>query len=500
MTVTTTINQNLYNADGSTDTFAYGFKITSADDLDVYVNADGTGLVQRTLDGANPYDYTVTGVGNPTGGDVVFNSPPPVRTSGVLLYREVQIDQESDYVNGDGFNQEVLESDLDRIVMILQQLDEKIGRALITEVGSPYLYALPVPVGGKILGWNAAGTQLENKDLAAGASTTTNYISVKDFGATGDGTTDDTDAIQLALDNSLQVFFPVGDYKVTSSLVLRAGHSLLGVNRQSSRLMKSNFSGACLLGNDTHRVTIQELGIVGPGRTTGSGNKGIEIKWVAASGGIVESISLVNLAVEELNDVGIYLGTCSYVQWTNVRARNIGYACFWIDGGDGHVLLSCTTRYAQIGYLINKPAGYGPTTVACLGCYAEQHGIGFRLNGAVSCSLIACGVEAAINFDPATPGRNYWITGGRNVNITGCLSRNDTIGAAISEPHILIDGSAANVVIVGFARENSGTYTPPTWEIDAINATSVYMLATEWTGGTIRSSGKIYTLNVTAIP
>lgn len=500
MTVTTTVNQNLYNADGSTFTFPYSFKITSSSDLDVYVDSDGTGLVLRTLGGGGPYDYTVTGVGNPTGGNVILNSAPPVRPSAVLLYREVQINQESDYVNGDGFNQEVLESDLDRVVMILQQLDEKVGRALLTEVGSPYLYALPVPVGGKILGWNAAGTQLENKDLAAGASTTTNYISVKDFGATGDGVTDDTTAIQLALNNSLQVFFPVGDYKVTSSLVLRSGHTLLGVSRQSSRLLKSNFSGAAILGNDTDKVSIQELGIVGPGRTVGSGNKGIEIKWVAAAGGIVESISLVNLAIEELNDVGIYLGTCSYVQWTNVRARNIGYACFWIDGGDGHAMLSCTSRFSPVGYLINKPAGYGPTTVACLGCYAEQHGVGFRLNGAVSCSIMACGVEAAINFGAGTPGRNYWITGGRNVSIIGSLSRNDTIGAAISEPHILIDGNAANVVIVGFARENSGTYTPPTWEIDAINATSVFMLATEWTGGTVRSSGKISTISSTVIP
>ena len=119
MTVTTTTNQNLYNADGSTTVFPYSFKITSAADLDVYVDSDGTGLTLRTLNGLGPYDYTVSGVGNPTGGNVTFNSAPSIRPSAVLLYREVQIDQESDYVNGDGFDQEVLESDLDRITMIL---------------------------------------------------------------------------------------------------------------------------------------------------------------------------------------------------------------------------------------------------------------------------------------------------------------------------------------------------------------------------------------------
>jgi hypothetical protein len=45
-------------------------------------------------------------------------------------------------------------------------------------------------------------------------------ISVKDFGAVGDGTTDDTNAIKAAIvaANGATVFFPVGHYRITSSL------------------------------------------------------------------------------------------------------------------------------------------------------------------------------------------------------------------------------------------------------------------------------------------
>ena len=48
------------------------------------------------------------------------------------------------------------------------------------------------------------------------------FLSVKDFGATGDGTTDDTTAIQNAIDNNPNkpVYFPKGTYRITSSLII----------------------------------------------------------------------------------------------------------------------------------------------------------------------------------------------------------------------------------------------------------------------------------------
>lgn len=45
-------------------------------------------------------------------------------------------------------------------------------------------------------------------------------VSVKDFGAIGDGVADDTSAIQLAINASDEVWFPEGTYKVTSSLTV----------------------------------------------------------------------------------------------------------------------------------------------------------------------------------------------------------------------------------------------------------------------------------------
>ena len=55
-------------------------------------------------------------------------------------------------------------------------------------------------------------------------------VSVMDFGAVGDGTTDDTAAIQAALDNSSQVNFPSGTYVISSALVLSSNSTLIGSN------------------------------------------------------------------------------------------------------------------------------------------------------------------------------------------------------------------------------------------------------------------------------
>jgi len=45
-------------------------------------------------------------------------------------------------------------------------------------------------------------------------------VSVKDFGAVGDGVTDDTAAIQAAIDNGGALFFPAGEYRITNTLTV----------------------------------------------------------------------------------------------------------------------------------------------------------------------------------------------------------------------------------------------------------------------------------------
>lgn len=53
-------------------------------------------------------------------------------------------------------------------------------------------------------------------------------VSVKDFGAVGDGVTDDTAAIQAAHNASYSVYYPNGYYNVTGNITLRTGTNIIG--------------------------------------------------------------------------------------------------------------------------------------------------------------------------------------------------------------------------------------------------------------------------------
>jgi hypothetical protein len=56
----------------------------------------------------------------------------------------------------------------------------------------------------------------------------TESVNVKDFGAKGDGVTDDTAAIQAAHNSYQNIFYPSGDYVITSTIVLPLGAMITG--------------------------------------------------------------------------------------------------------------------------------------------------------------------------------------------------------------------------------------------------------------------------------
>jgi len=84
------------------------------------------------------------------------------------------------------------------------------------------------------------------------------YVNVLDFGATGDGTTDDTAAIQAAFDyakdnDNSTVFLPAGEYLVSSPLIVEADTAgfkgtvnIIGVGADASIIKSSVSTGAVI--------------------------------------------------------------------------------------------------------------------------------------------------------------------------------------------------------------------------------------------------------------
>jgi len=237
-----------HTANGATTTFAYDFLILDETDLQVLKDQ-----VSATLN----VDYTVTGVGNNAGGTVVFAVAPAAATE-IVLRRNMQFVRANDYQQVGDFMAATVNKDFDRPVMMLQQLAEEISRAPKVARGSALTgLEIPTPEGDGFWRWNAAANAIEwvqldlesagaaalKTDLANGVdaakgSALVGYlpagtgavgrtvqdklresVSFKDFGATGDGVTDDTAEVLSALNSGARVVDGQGlTYKLTSNI------------------------------------------------------------------------------------------------------------------------------------------------------------------------------------------------------------------------------------------------------------------------------------------
>ena len=125
MTVSSTTTKNSYSGNGSTTTFAYGFKIFADADLTVILRSS-TGV--ETVQSLTTH-YTVTNAGNASGGNVVFGSAPASGVT-VVIRRNMALTQSTDYVANDPFPAATHEDALDRLTFISQQMQEEVDRSI----------------------------------------------------------------------------------------------------------------------------------------------------------------------------------------------------------------------------------------------------------------------------------------------------------------------------------------------------------------------------------
>ena len=86
----------------------------------------------------------------------------------LVIVRRTEQKQETDYVTGGGFSAKSHEDALDRLTLMVQDLEEKINRALKLAETTPTTAAptLPEPEAREHLRWNEAGSDLENVKVA----------------------------------------------------------------------------------------------------------------------------------------------------------------------------------------------------------------------------------------------------------------------------------------------------------------------------------------------
>ena len=113
-----TINQ--YQADGVTLSYVYAYLILLDTDITVYVTPSGQPPIPANDIKVLGVDYTVTGVGNPTGGNVVFFIAPGLGAT-VTLVRTIQASIITDFALAQNFNGANLDDAFERVTLVSQQ-------------------------------------------------------------------------------------------------------------------------------------------------------------------------------------------------------------------------------------------------------------------------------------------------------------------------------------------------------------------------------------------
>src|SRR6266581_3744745 len=150
------------------------------------------------------------------------------------------------------------------------------------------------------------------------------FVNVKDYGATGDGTTDDATAIQNAI-NALPsgggiVYIPTGTYKLTAALTITTDVFLRGAGASATILNQTSTTAHGIYALTARRMSFEDFQLNGPGKGTGSGT-GI---YLDTTGSAVAQCQFSNVMIQQFGVDGIYLNTPIATVLSNVRSQNHG--------------------------------------------------------------------------------------------------------------------------------------------------------------------------------
>ena len=123
------------------------------------------------------------------------------------------------------------------------------------------------------------------------------WASVRGFGAKGDGVTDDTAAIQKAIDSRRVVYLPLGFYAVNDTIRLKPDTVLIGLHPGLTRLVLPNGSPK-YQGTDTPKALLESARggdaiVTGIGIATGEVNpRAVGLLWRAGAQSLVDDIRI----------------------------------------------------------------------------------------------------------------------------------------------------------------------------------------------------------------
>jgi hypothetical protein len=208
-------------------------------------------------------------------------------------------------------------------------------------------------------------------------------VNVKDFGAVGDGVTDDTAAIQAAIDSNasfIQVYIPPGTYRLSSPLIIdRQNLSLFGAAQWTTLFPDAGVTAIEVSKNNgTQRTQLRDFRIYGNTNATGG---------IALGGDFVAFCQIQNLVILNFLATGSFGIKLSKVQeldidncyiadnYNNIHFPNAAgnfATSVHIHGQGGYV-----GRASNVGILLDKEA----VSFKVSDIVIESNDVGFACQG-----------------------------------------------------------------------------------------------------------------------
>jgi len=536
MTVTNRLNRATMDGNGVSTTLAIDFPFHSVEDLIVIETIIATGA--ETTKVLNT-DYTIVGAQDdaghyPDGGDIVFTVAPastvrmtayrdPPMLQGVVLQETGKIPVKAS-----------IESPLDKLTMIDQRLSERIDRALrLSDGDSLEMGRLPVKGvrASRYLGFDGDGNptmmqtptgmvtsiaQLTESTVAglpaAGSAGELRKVTdsirgiwmdsgvqwiqigggvadIRWFGAKGDGVTDDTAAIQAALDTGASVFIPYGSFITTAVLLLRVNRQRLYGTGKGSIIKCTASSGifcAIAVVENTADVEIDNFTLLGNASSEPAGPAPVRgiVTGTNSTGTAHSAVSWdARCRIQNMHISGVTPGTTGFNLGMQVNKSNkslvrdcvidsiygtngsFGYGIV-VHGEDIDVVN--TNVYATISgqgrhafYLTSTPE-----RVHVINCHAE----GFRSepfttnigSGGTGLAFINCTAKDCMTASAGTHDAVFAFHGGSKGRIIGCRAygagaSSDNFGVTVKDhDHALVsDVYMENVSLHAVYIENA---------------------------------------------
>lgn len=373
MTISSETSKVILSGNSSTTVFSFSPIViqepAGSDPNDLNVTKTSTTGVETTLiEGTGSTNYSVTVASYPGTGSITYPATGATRLEtgeNLTIKRSVALLQNTNLENQGGYFPDVQEDTFDYGRMVdIQQQDES-DRSLKSPVSDSAL-DMTIPNvadrASKYLGFTSLGvptalaasgtvtTDVSDRLVLASGATASrtlanhlgDYISVKDFGAVGDGSTDDVAAFNAALATGKTVYVPrsTNTYKITTTLSFaNDGQFMFGDGKFGQSRIENSANSNPLFTFSTgtgavfrRRCGLRDLEFIGNSNTTA----GIAIRGIvddsltsdADKGGWLENVRIVDVGAGSGLRVAAWAGTYIGVEiWDGFVGLEIGSEC-----------------------------------------------------------------------------------------------------------------------------------------------------------------------------